>query len=147
MTRTALRSLALSALLIPCTLSAQAISLVGPDGAVDWNRFYTAAETNQILREFHALYPDLTELYAVGESYRGQPLMLMEITNEGTGPAEEKPALYVDGGIHAGELTGSAVGNAQATMFVPLIVVGAALVLAVGAIILLVKEAGRSRRV
>ena len=111
MTRTALRSLALSALLIPCTLSAQAISLVGPDGAVDWNRFYTAAETNQILREFHALYPDLTELYAVGESYRGQPLMLMEITNEGTGPAERKPALYVDGGIHAGELTGSAVAT------------------------------------
>ncbi len=95
----------------PGWASSQAISLVDGDGSVDWNRFYTAAETNQILAEFHALYPDLTELYVVGTSYRGQPLMVMEITNERTGAAEYKPALYVDGGIHAGELTGSAVAT------------------------------------
>ena len=95
----------------PTSATAQAISLVSPDGDVDWNRFYTAAETNQILREFHAIYPDLTELHQVGESYYGQPLMLITITNEATGPAADKPALYVDGGIHAGELTGSAVAT------------------------------------
>ena len=95
----------------PTSAAAQAVSLVGPDGDVDWNRFYTAAETNQILREFHAIYPDLTELHQVGESYYGQPLMLITITNEATGPAADKPALYVDGGIHAGELTGSAVAT------------------------------------
>ena len=95
----------------PALATAQAISLVSPDGDVDWNRFYTAAETNQILREFHAIYPDLTELHQVGESYYGQPLMLITITNEATGPAADKPALYVDGGIHAGELTGSAVAT------------------------------------
>lgn len=92
-------------------LSAQAVNLVGPGGEVDWNRFYTAAETNQILGEFHALYPELTELYSIGESIFGQPLMVMEITNEATGPASEKPALYVDGGIHAQELTGSSVAT------------------------------------
>ena len=97
--------------LAPALATAQAISLVSPDGEVDWNRFYTAAETNQILRELHAIYPDLTELHQVGESYRGQPLMLITITNEATGPAAHKPALYVDGGIHAGELTGSAVAT------------------------------------
>ena len=111
MTRRVLRTLVCSVAFLPSSLSAQAVSLVAPDGSVDWNRFYTAAETNQILSELHALYPNLTELYAVGESYRGQPLMLIEITNEATGPAEEKPALYVDGGIHAGELTGSAVAT------------------------------------
>lgn len=91
--------------------AAQSSSLVSPAGEVDWNRFYTAAETDQILREFHALYPELTELRKVGESWRGRPLMLIEITNEATGPAAEKPALYVDGGIHAGELTASAVAT------------------------------------
>ena len=95
----------------PACLAAQAVSLVGPGGEVDWNRFYTAAETNQILREFHVMYPGLTELDQVGESYYGQPLMLITITNEATGPAADKPALYVDGGIHAGELTGSAVAT------------------------------------
>ena len=100
---------ALWAMAPPAT--AQSSSLVSPAGEVDWNRFYTAAETDQILREFHALYPELTELRQVGESWRGRPLMLIEITNEATGPAAEKPALYVDGGIHAGELTASAVAT------------------------------------
>ena len=98
-------------IIAPVCLAAQAVSLVGPGGDVDWNRFYTAAETNQILREFHVMYPGLTELDQVGESYYGQPLMLITITNEATGPAHDKPALYVDGGIHAGELTGSAVAT------------------------------------
>ncbi len=112
MHRIAPATLALTlAALIPNPAAPQSSSLVSPDGAVDWNRFYTAAETNQILREFHVLYPDLTELHQVGESYRGQPLMLMTITNEATGPAADKPALYVDGGIHAGELTASAVAT------------------------------------
>ena len=110
MHRIATATLALTlAALIPAPAAPQSSSLVSPNGAVDWNRFYTAAETNQILREFHVLYPDLTELHQVGESYRGQPLMVMTITNEATGPAADKPALYVDGGIHAGELTASAV--------------------------------------
>ena len=100
---------ALSAMAPPA--AAQSSSLVSPTGEVDWNRFYTAAETDQILREFHALYPELTELVKVGESWRGRPLMVIEITNEATGPAAEKPALYVDGGIHAGELTSSAVAT------------------------------------
>ena len=112
MHRTATTTLALTlAALIPAPATPQSSSLVSPDGAVDWNRFYTAAETNQILHEFHVLYPDLTELHQIGESYRGQPLMLMTITNEATGPAADKPALYVDGGLHSGELTASAVAT------------------------------------
>ncbi len=97
--------------LAPDPATPQSSSLVSPDGTVDWNRFYTAAETNQILREFHVLYPELTELHQIGESFHGQPLMLVTITNEATGPAADKPALYVDGGLHAGELTGSAVAT------------------------------------
>ncbi len=95
----------------PAPAAAQSSSLVSPTGEVDWNRFYTAAETNQILREFAALYPGLTELHNLGESFHGRPLMLITITNEATGPAIEKPALYVDGGLHSGELTGSAVAT------------------------------------
>ncbi|MCH8286649.1 hypothetical protein IIB79_09020 [candidate division KSB1 bacterium] len=83
--------------------------LVEPDGSVDWNRYYTNAETTQIMRDFTRIYPNLTRLRKIGESYLGVDLMLMEITNYGYKTAEEKPALYLDGGIHAGELTGSAV--------------------------------------
>jgi hypothetical protein len=76
---------------------------------VDWNRYYTSGETEQILREFHTLYPELTELYSIGESREGRDLWVMEVTAEITGSAAEKPALYLDGGIHSGELTGSQV--------------------------------------
>jgi hypothetical protein len=87
----------------------QGRTLVAPDGEVDWNRYYTSGETEQILHEFHALYPGLTELYSIGESLQGRRLWVMEITSEITGPASEKPALYLDGGIHSGELTASQV--------------------------------------
>lgn len=90
-------------------LSAQGHTLVAPDGSVDWDRYYTAAETEQILREFHDLFPELTELYSIGKSLQGRDLWVMEVTSEITGPASEKPALYLDGGIHSGELTGSQV--------------------------------------
>jgi hypothetical protein len=88
---------------------ASAQRLVAADGAIDWNRYYTSEETNAILRELARRHPQLTELYSIGTSYLGADLMLIEVTNEETGPASEKPALYLDGGIHAGELTGSAV--------------------------------------
>ncbi|HUH13658.1 MAG TPA: M14 family metallopeptidase [Longimicrobiales bacterium] len=88
---------------------AQPAGLAGPNGAIDLNRFYTADETNAILAEWARLYPELTRLYSIGRSHLGAELMVMEVTSERTGPTEEKPALYVDGGIHAGELTGSAV--------------------------------------
>jgi hypothetical protein len=90
-------------------VSAQGHSLVGTDGSVDWNRYYTSAETEQILHEYHALFPELTELYSIGRSFQGRELWVMEVTGEVTGPAEDKPALYLDGGIHSGELTGSQV--------------------------------------
>jgi len=83
--------------------------LVTSDGTVNWNRYYSNAETNQIMRHFTRLYPNLTKMYSIGRSYLGVDLMLMEVTNMKNKPPEEKPALYLDGGIHSGELTASAV--------------------------------------
>lgn len=85
--------------------------LVAPDGSIDLNRFYTAAETDRILAEYERLYPTLAEVNTIGNSLRGHPLNVITITNETAGPAFEKPALYVDGGIHARELTASAVAT------------------------------------
>jgi hypothetical protein len=83
--------------------------LVSGTGAVDWNRYYTNAETNRIMRDFAQLHPELTRVFSIGRSYLGADLMMMEISNRRTGPAAEKPAIYVDGGLHARELASSAV--------------------------------------
>ena len=85
--------------------------LVSAQGEVDWNRYYNNTETNQILQQFHAMYPELTELYSIGKSFLGADLMVMEITNKATGPSDEKPGFYLDGGIHSGELVASAVAT------------------------------------
>jgi len=85
--------------------------LVAPDGSIDLNRYYTADETNRMLEEWDALFPGLTEVEQIGESFLGAPLMVITITNEETGPAHEKPALYVDGGLHAAELASSSVAT------------------------------------
>ncbi len=77
--------------------------------APGWDRYHTHAETVQILEAFHARYPELTRLDTIGTSLHGHPLVTMEVTNRATGAAAEKPALYVDGGIHAQELTASEV--------------------------------------
>ena len=85
--------------------------LIQADGTISYNRYYTSTETNQILRDWSRRFPQLTNLYSIGKSLKGADLMLIEVTNEATGAAETKPALYLDGGIHAGELTGSAVAT------------------------------------
>jgi murein tripeptide amidase MpaA len=86
-----------------------ATQLVSAAGEVAWDRYHTNAETIEIMRAFEALHPELARVFSIGESFAGQDLMVMEITNPETGPAHEKPALYLDGGIHAQELTSSEV--------------------------------------
>jgi len=82
---------------------------VSNTGVMDWNRYYSSGETNRILEEYAELFPTLISLETIGQSLQGRPLVVATVTNTQTGPASEKPALYVDGGIHAGELTGSSV--------------------------------------
>ncbi len=84
-------------------------SLMDADGAVDWSVFHTASETRQIMRELEDRYPELVELEKIGESIYGQDLVVAKVTNQATGHHLEKPAIYVDGGIHARELTSSQV--------------------------------------
>jgi murein tripeptide amidase MpaA len=58
----------------------------------------------------HALadeHPDLCRVESIGKSYEGREIWLMELTSTTTGPASEKPAFWVDGNTHAGEVTGS----------------------------------------
>ncbi len=85
--------------------------LVRADGTIDLDRYYTSDETNRMLAEWAEMYPELTEVEQIGTSFLGAPLMVITITNEATGPAADKSALYVDGGLHAAELTGSSVAT------------------------------------
>jgi hypothetical protein len=100
------------ACLCPADAAAQQASrLIQANGSISYNRYYTNAETTRILRDWARRFPQLTNLYSIGKSLKGVDLLLIEVTNEATGEAGTKPAMYLDGGIHAGELTGSAVAT------------------------------------
>src|SRR5215207_2143913 len=64
----------------------------------------------ELTRALHALaedHPGFCKVESIGKSYEGREIWLAELTNLKTGPAETKPAFWVDGNTHAGEVTGS----------------------------------------
>ena len=75
----------------------------------DWDGYHSTAAAHALLQGWAASYPQLTNLYSIGETLDGTPLLVLEITNEQTGAAAEKPGYYYDGNIHAEELAGAEV--------------------------------------
>src|ERR687895_513196 len=64
----------------------------------------------ELTRALHALaeeHPRFCKVESIGKSYEGREIWLAELTNAETGPADDKPAFWVDGNTHAGEVTGS----------------------------------------
>jgi hypothetical protein len=74
-----------------------------------WDVYHNTADAYALLHGWATEYPHLTNLYSIGETLEGTPLLVLEITNKETGDALEKPAYYYDGNIHAGELTAAEV--------------------------------------
>ena len=64
-------------------------------------------ELNSTLNTLCQQYPQFAQLKSIGKSYAGRDIWLVTITNAQSGPAEDKPALWIDGNIHAAELVGS----------------------------------------
>jgi len=75
--------------------------------AVQFDRFYRYEELTALLHAYAEEFPDLVRLESLGKSYEGRDVWLATVTNFKTGPAEEKPALWVDGNIHATEVSPS----------------------------------------
>lgn len=58
-------------------------------------------------RKWAEMYPDIVEVYEVGKSFEGRPILQMTLTNKETGKPTDKPAAYFEGGRHSGEITSS----------------------------------------
>lgn len=71
----------------------------------DWNRYWRYDELTNLLRAYEAEYPGLVQLSSLGLSYEGRDIWLVTVTDVETGPAEDKPAFWCDGNIHASEVS------------------------------------------
>jgi hypothetical protein len=74
----------------------------GPD--VEFNCYRDFAEVQQFLRDAAEAHPELATLESIGKSFQGRDLWVLTITDRSGGAPEDKPAIWVDGGIDADEV-------------------------------------------
>lgn len=72
-----------------------------------YNHYLRYEELTETLHALANERPDLCRVESIGKSYEGREIWVMEVTNTAIAPASEKPAFWVDGNTHAGEVTGS----------------------------------------
>ncbi|NQY98420.1 MAG: carboxypeptidase [Henriciella sp.] len=71
-------------------------------------KFLRHAELTDELHSIQERYPNLVKVESLGKSFEGRDIWVATVTDFSTGPASDKPALLLDGNIHAVELTASA---------------------------------------
>jgi murein tripeptide amidase MpaA len=74
---------------------------------MQFNRYYRYEEMTAHLQHWAQAHSQICRLDSLGKSYEGRDIWILTLTNFATGPAEEKPALWVDGNIHATEVSAS----------------------------------------
>jgi len=77
--------------------------------AAGFTRYLRPQEMEAELQALVAAHPGYATLESIGSSFEGRPLWVMTLTDRTTGAPETKPAIYIDGNHHAGEVTGAMV--------------------------------------
>jgi len=74
-------------------------------GQMDFRHYHKLAEVMEFLNAWARDYPNLVDLYPVGKSYEGRDIWQLTITNKATGKDTDKPAMFLEGNRHSGEVT------------------------------------------
>ena len=72
-----------------------------------FDRYHTADVMFGWMERWARDYPEIVDVYEVGRSFGGTPVLQMTITNKSTGADVDKPAAFFEGGRHSGEITSS----------------------------------------
>ncbi|HZQ05972.1 MAG TPA: M14 family metallopeptidase [Anaerolineae bacterium] len=70
-----------------------------------FDHYYRYDELTNILNSLVEEYPNLARIESIGKSYEGREVWLVTVTDFSTGADKDKPALWVDGNIHASEVS------------------------------------------
>lgn len=77
-----------------------------PRVEIAWNRLY---DTDQLYAHFDQLvaeWPGMFTREVIGHSVESREMLVYTLNNPATGPAEDKPAMWVDGNVHGNEVQG-----------------------------------------
>lgn len=72
---------------------------------MDFAHYHKYEEVVSFLQKWEKEYPDLVELYSAGKSFEGRDIWQITITNKTTGKDTDKPAMFLEGNRHSGEVT------------------------------------------
>ncbi|MHB1037963.1 MAG: M14 family metallopeptidase [Pirellulales bacterium] len=78
-----------------------------PKVSAAWNRYHDYADATKLLRQLAETHSARCRLVSLGKSYGGREMWLLTIANFENGKETEKPAFWIDGGIHANEIQGA----------------------------------------
>lgn len=72
-----------------------------------FDRLYDYQEMTALLQGYARAYPEWVRVESIGTSAQGRDLWLLTLHNPATGDDLSKPAMYIDGNIHANEVQGA----------------------------------------
>ena len=75
------------------------------EGVMDFKHYHTNEEMVWWYKKWAEEYPDLVEVYVAAQSFGGIDIYQVTLTNKKTGPATDKPAMFLDGNRHSSEVT------------------------------------------
>ncbi len=87
--------LILAALTFPGRIQAQ---------QVDWSTYMDYAAVSDNVQRWTQTHAEIARLQSMGKSHEGRDLWVVTVTNRATGAPEDKPALYVEGGMDSDEI-------------------------------------------
>jgi len=80
-----------------------------PRVPISWDRYYDHETLGEIGRQLEQAWPDYCRLTSIGTSVEGREIWLITVTDFRTGDPDRKPAMWIDGNIHANEVQGSEI--------------------------------------
>ena len=72
-----------------------------------YDHYYDYDEITDHLSKQAEQYPELMELSSAGVTVEGKQIWAVTLSDKSGLPASAKPAFYMDGNTHAGEVSGS----------------------------------------
>ncbi len=77
-----------------------------PKVEIAWNRFYDYPDLLAHFDRVEAAFPAFVTHETIGRSVESRELRVYTVTDPRTGPASEKPAMWIDGNVHGNEVQG-----------------------------------------
>lgn len=74
---------------------------------MNYDHYALYDEVAGALRGFAAAYPALCSLSSVGKTREGRDIYCLTVCDRSTGAPEDKPAFFMDGNLHSGEVASS----------------------------------------